>query len=1173
MRLRRLDLVRYGRFTDRSFELPTGAPDLHVLFGPNEAGKSTALSAIEDLLFGVPVNSTYDFLHSYSSMRIGGVVENDQESLEMIRRKGAKDTLLDSGDAPFPGGEAALLPFLADANRSFFERMFSLDHRRLETGGREILQAKDELGQMLFSAGTGVEGLRGRLARLSDEADGLWAKKRARHRKYYLADDRRKEAERSLRDNALSANRWVEAKKAKEAAESAHDQINSEFERISAEGARLARIRRVYRYVRRKADLEREIDDMGEVAPLPESARQAFEDAGRKEAEASARIETLSEALFGAREELETLSCDDRLMQRADEIQHLNEQRIAIRPERIDLPKRLAELAAVEDEVRALADELDWGAREVDELVARIPARGKVAAARALSGRHGELDLDLRRSAAALEEAEARPDSLRERLENAPETTDFSRLGAAIGAVRARGDLSGLVGLAEQELREAQRRVEQVLDSLQPAVSGEWDAAKMPTPSRAAVQEHRDKVRDWERRFGETDRDGERLEQERERARADLQRARRDTRAVMEEDLQDARRRRDSLWKLVKRVHIEGMALSEAGDEIPEDLAAAFEPAVREADDLADRRFEYAEAAAMLARLSRDVEEGQVRLDQLNERRERLSGEREGLDAGWRSLWGAAAFEPLGPDEMLEWLGGRDELVETIERRAEAEDALRLHRENENEARESLLTELAALGVDRSALENDALPVVLERADGMRRDLRTGAETRARLEEELREAASEVDRKRRELARAKQAWEQWQENWSEAMNDLGFSASTNPDVASARIDVIDRMREKAAKIEDLRHRRIDKIDRDIAEFEALVERVVGNLAPDLVGDDAENAVLEIKSRLEEAQRIRDRRTVKKEEIEKIEEGIRAHEQDLQEARKSVEHLLESAGVSEKDELDDAIEKSDDLRRLRSQLNDTLWTLEQEGDGLSAGDLEVECADADIDRIAAQEETNGGELKALQDRLTTVVEERAQAREAFDAIGGDDAAASAEAARQEALAEIRDISERYVRLRTSATLLRWAIDRYRRERQTPLLKRAGELFSTITGDSFGELGIGYDKKDQAHLTGVRPDGQVVEVPGMSSGTADQLYLALRIASVEDYLNRAAALPFVADDLFVNFDDGRAAAGFDVLGTLAGKTQVLFFTHHAHLVEIARKTLGDSISVIELDAEGE
>ena len=86
--------------------------------------------------------------------------------------------------------------------------------------------------------------------------------------------------------------------------------------------------------------------------------------------------------------------------------------------------------------------------------------------------------------------------------------------------------------------------------------------------------------------------------------------------------------------------------------------------------------------------------------------------------------------------------------------------------------------------------------------------------------------------------------------------------------------------------------------------------------------------------------------------------------------------------------------------------------------------------------------------------------------------------------------------------------------------------------------------------------------------MSTGTADQLYLALRIASVADYLDRAPPLPFIADDLFINFDDERAAAGLQVLRQLAEKTQVLFFTHHQHLVDIASDTLGESIPVVSL-----
>lgn len=63
--------------------------------------------------------------------------------------------------------------------------------------------------------------------------------------------------------------------------------------------------------------------------------------------------------------------------------------------------------------------------------------------------------------------------------------------------------------------------------------------------------------------------------------------------------------------------------------------------------------------------------------------------------------------------------------------------------------------------------------------------------------------------------------------------------------------------------------------------------------------------------------------------------------------------------------------------------------------------------------------------------------------------------------------------------------------------------------------------------------------------MRTRMADQLYLALRVASVEDYLTRAEPLPFMADDLFINFDNDRAAAGFKVLGQFAAKTQVLFF----------------------------
>ena len=77
--------------------------------------------------------------------------------------------------------------------------------------------------------------------------------------------------------------------------------------------------------------------------------------------------------------------------------------------------------------------------------------------------------------------------------------------------------------------------------------------------------------------------------------------------------------------------------------------------------------------------------------------------------------------------------------------------------------------------------------------------------------------------------------------------------------------------------------------------------------------------------------------------------------------------------------------------------------------------------------------------------------------------------------------------------------------------------------------------------------------------MSEGTIDQLFLALRVASIEQSVKGGSVLPVLADDLFINFDDQRAEAGFRVLAELAQSTQVLFFTHHQHLLKIARKSL--------------
>jgi uncharacterized protein YhaN len=161
----------------------------------------------------------------------------------------------------------------------------------------------------------------------------------------------------------------------------------------------------------------------------------------------------------------------------------------------------------------------------------------------------------------------------------------------------------------------------------------------------------------------------------------------------------------------------------------------------------------------------------------------------------------------------------------------------------------------------------------------------------------------------------------------------------------------------------------------------------------------------------------------------------------------------------------------------------------------------------------------------------------------------------------------DAAGRYLKLHTAQMLLKWSIEKFRETRQGPMLAKASGMFHTLTQGAFSRLLVDSDG-DKPRLLGIRTEGQQVEVKGMSDGTRDQLYLALRLAALELQVDQGLRMPLIADDLFINFDDGRTAAGLSVLGELSRKMQIVFLTHHDHLVPLAQRVLGGEWDVLTL-----
>ena len=167
MKISRLDLMAYGPFSDATLDFAASRAAFHLVYGPNEAGKSSALRALRNLFFGIPTRTPDSFRHPHPKLRIGAeLLRSDGKTLAIVRRKGLRKTLRGPDDQS-PLEEEALASFLGGVDRDLFEQMFAIGHQDLVQGGQEIIAGGGRVGQALFAAGAGLV----RLQRIQQQLD------------------------------------------------------------------------------------------------------------------------------------------------------------------------------------------------------------------------------------------------------------------------------------------------------------------------------------------------------------------------------------------------------------------------------------------------------------------------------------------------------------------------------------------------------------------------------------------------------------------------------------------------------------------------------------------------------------------------------------------------------------------------------------------------------------------------------------------------------------------------------------------------------------------------------------------------------------------------------------------------------------------------------------------
>jgi uncharacterized protein YhaN len=577
----------------------------------------------------------------------------------------------------------------------------------------------------------------------------------------------------------------------------------------------------------------------------------------------------------------------------------------------------------------------------------------------------------------------------------------------------------------------------------------------------------------------------------------------------------------------------------------------------------------------------------------------------------WLSLWERCGVKAGSPKQMQRWLADHEQLVESKLHLADDEKRLeqtqaKIHRATSR--LRSVLTSanfkkpisvgssVSQAGLFDDPPEDDLLSLYDEavalRGQWTRQSQQYETLTRRRdeLVEELPEAETRFEA-------CQKAVEEWRYDWRRITQSFAAAENSTPQVVRSMLRQIDELGAKKRE-RDILATRIRSIGEDELAYASRVERLFAATGQSLVDQSSIDQSSIDQSSIDQSsidqssidqssidqssgedrpptaiaqslyQRLQAERTAAKGR-ETLREQVESSKQRLSEVAAQrtacevvLKQLCTEAGCETADELPAIEQAARECQQLQSALRDlenqlALLASDQPIDEFveAAGKQQPALLDVEIE----QKEM---ELREIREQLAMAQQQLGAVQHELDLMDGSGRASELMQSIQFSAGQISRDAQLYAKTKIASLILRRAIDHYRRENQSPVLAYAEKFFAQLTSDEYRNLKVDYDAKGKSTLFGVRADASEVPAGVMSTGTADALYLALRLASLEHQLSHGKPIPLIIDDCLIQLDDQRAGAALKAFSDLSQKTQVILFTHHQHLLALAQQQLGAS-----------
>jgi uncharacterized protein YhaN len=1150
VRIRKLHINRFGHFVERDLEFPGNG--LQVVCGPNEAGKTTLLEFLRGLLFDFPGRTPYDFGGSGELAGVATIELGDGRIIELRRRKGNKDKVAIKLDGqPTDLGEPGWLRLLDHADRGLFESIFAFGLDRLSQG--EASLKHESLQSALFGGSLGGTSSPDKVvAELTRKAEELFKKGGTKPAiNLHLAELKRLGKE--IKDRSLRPAKYHEVKvAAAKAAEHAQAQ-QERVDHLRREHSRIEKLLRAWPKWWELRQLRGERGILSAPAGVPADARQRHQVISKELQSITNARTKRTEEFEQAKRGLAALNLDPTAVSYHAEIKSCLELRQSFIEAKDQLPERQLKT----DSMRLLIDrELTelrpgWSHDDLRTFTVDVATRNEIDR---LSKELGERTSARTSLNAKREKDAANLDRAREELTELGTARDITALAAILADEADFAADKKQLETATGELTKLERKLVAQRRKLTPPLSSDISTPyELPVPRAEMVVEFQarfNEIREQCRTANASVKEDE-TEQHKIEKSLDTAVSSHTVPSLNERDA--SRERRDAGWGLVRQKYILSGSVDAAiaawlDGNSAGSLPDGYERAVLAADNIADRIYDNANEVANREGFRRQLDDLEQRLSQKRKHVAELTDKRDALQAEWFAIWRPCGFEPLAPDAMLGWLKDYEAVCSMITQRDDLIEDRSLLSEKIASFDRRLLAVCGLTNGDSAEMLAYVRRSVDEAKEQQRRTTELRKEIR-RLEQQIAKYDADEQSLISRGAAAKAAWQI-------ILNRLHLPADWGMELAR---EVIEKLNATRVRLDGLpgEEARIAAMQARISEFDQQVNALWQAIRGDQLHEPCEIAIKKMEDQVERAVEAQRKHDLLSQKLAEAHTDIESLGDSCKQNNLELARLFELANVTTEAEFLEMVSQAEKASRLDGAIDQISRDLDLIRAGDNREEFEQSLSTGELAMLQGQERDLQEQLKGAELSRKAADGEEALARGALLQLDGSDEVAILSEQQSFKRSLLATDVDRYMPLVYAKHLLNAAVSRFEKENQPEMIVTVSRLLSQMTDGRY----IEFDRTGSGRQNIlIRQSDGVEKTPDqLSTGTREQLYLAIRLAYVLHYCKQNQPLPVVIDDVLVNFDDRRARQTLTTLADISQKVQVLFFTCHSHLLNIARDVL--------------